>query len=226
MYGTSSKAVYTLFEVTLSGCWPNYARLLIEDVSALYVIFFILYIMCVVFALIRIITALFLKDTMDQANGDMAVQVELKKNQKAAFEDKLLQLFEEADTSGDGSLSFEEFATIFENPSVVAWCSSIDIEINEIHALFELLDDGDGKISVYEFVHSMSRLKGNASSQDVVAILHDCHHIISVIESMQIQLGTLASGGRPEALEIGRPLHGLQELGMGSGARYREHDEC
>ena len=46
MYGTSAKAVYTLFEVTLSGCWPTYARPLIEEVSWLYAIFFILYVAC------------------------------------------------------------------------------------------------------------------------------------------------------------------------------------
>merc|ERR1712187_1011500 len=40
MYGTPGKSLYTMFEVTLSGCWPNYARPLIEQVSVSYAIFF------------------------------------------------------------------------------------------------------------------------------------------------------------------------------------------
>merc|ERR1719498_2336728 len=60
-YGTSLRAIYTLFEVTLAGCWPNYFRPLIEKVNGLWVLFSLLYISMVVFAVIRIITAIFLK---------------------------------------------------------------------------------------------------------------------------------------------------------------------
>merc|ERR1719316_873329 len=67
-YGTSSRAVYTLFEVTLSGCWPTYFRPLIDKVSVWYAVFAIFYVTMVVFAVIRIITALFLKKTLQAAD--------------------------------------------------------------------------------------------------------------------------------------------------------------
>ena len=76
-----------------------------------------------------------------QANNDMTVQVESRKNQKLAFEDRLLELFEQADTSKDGRLTYDEFSSVFDDANVRAWCSSIDIEINEIHSLFNRLKE-------------------------------------------------------------------------------------
>merc|ERR1712232_821559 len=33
-YGSALRATYTMFELTMSGCWPQYVRVLIEQVSA------------------------------------------------------------------------------------------------------------------------------------------------------------------------------------------------
>merc|ERR1719409_205907 len=54
-YGTSSRGMYTMFEVTLSGCWPNYSRRMIEEVHQAFCIFWLFYVTVVVFAVIRII---------------------------------------------------------------------------------------------------------------------------------------------------------------------------
>merc|ERR1719199_36176 len=74
-YGSSLRAIYTLFEVTLAGCWPNYFRRLIEDVNGWYAVFAVVYITIVVFAIIRIITALFLKKTLTVAGHDQDMQL-------------------------------------------------------------------------------------------------------------------------------------------------------
>merc|ERR1712032_960655 len=47
-YGGSARATLTMFEVTMSGCWPNYARRLIEEVSVFYAGFYVVYISAVV----------------------------------------------------------------------------------------------------------------------------------------------------------------------------------
>lgn len=70
-YGTPSRAYWSVFELTFSGGWPAYARTLVEDVSGWYALFFAVYIGGVVFAMFRIITALFLKDTLTVASSDM-----------------------------------------------------------------------------------------------------------------------------------------------------------
>merc|ERR1719460_315888 len=74
-YGSSSRAIYTLFEVTLAGCWPNYFRTLVHEVSGYWVLFAIIYITFVVFAVIRIITAIFLKETLFVAQSDAEMMI-------------------------------------------------------------------------------------------------------------------------------------------------------
>merc|ERR1711971_151743 len=66
-YGDAVRSSYTLFEVTMAGCWPNYFRPLIEKVSPWFCLFVVPYIAIVAFAMLRIISALFLKQTLDAA---------------------------------------------------------------------------------------------------------------------------------------------------------------
>merc|ERR1719188_2550932 len=104
MYGTSSKSLYTVFELTFSGCWPNYARKLVEDVSPFYAVFFVVYIVAVTFAMFRIITALFLRDTLALASSDAETAVQEKIKQRERYAAKLMDFFIAADTSADGFL--------------------------------------------------------------------------------------------------------------------------
>ena len=66
-YGTPALSLYTMFEATFSGCFPNYFRPLVYEVHGAFAIFIIVYVVAVVFAVTRIITALFLKDTLQVA---------------------------------------------------------------------------------------------------------------------------------------------------------------
>merc|ERR1712045_835217 len=79
MYGSALKSLYTMFELTFSGCWPNYARPLIEDVSGYYALFFVAYVVAIIFVLTRIVSALFLKETFYQATAASEIMVREKK---------------------------------------------------------------------------------------------------------------------------------------------------
>ena len=87
-YGTAYRAWLTLYELTFSGSWPSSTRPVLDKVSQGFVVFFVLYITVIAFALIRIITAVFLKDTLDAANND----AELQTIENMQREEKLLGL--------------------------------------------------------------------------------------------------------------------------------------
>merc|ERR1712003_191873 len=120
-YGSAFRASYTMFEITLSGCWPNYVRTLVEHVSPLFGIFFMLYVSVVVFAIIRIITAIFLRETLQAAtqDADELAQEQLKK--KGALVAKLREFFQAADVSGNGTVSMEELTAILANAKARSW---------------------------------------------------------------------------------------------------------
>merc|ERR1712048_1519977 len=94
---------------------------------------------------------------------------------------------------GDGMLDKHEFMKCFEDHSVVTAMSQVGIQIHEIESLFNLLDDGDGRISYDEFIEGMRHVKGSASSQDALVILRCCTQILSSCENMSGQLSGLTT---------------------------------
>lgn len=183
-YGTAVRAFWTMFEVTFSGGWPMHSSVLIHHVSAWYGFFFFIYISFVVFAITRIITALFLKDTLSVASADTEYLVQQRQNEKFAYAEKMREMFAETDTSGDGFVSYEEFQEVLTHPRINTYFSVLEIDVHEVESLFSLLDNGDGKISYEEFLGGVTRLKGWARSQDVIMILHcqtkllrSCHNL-------------------------------------------------
>jgi len=184
-YGGSARAAMTMFEVTMSGCWPNYSRKLIEEVSVWFALFFLFYISAVVFAVTRVISAIFLKDTLDAASQESdLVALELK-SKREAWVRKLSDFFKAADLSGDGMIDREEFEEVMKNPDVRTWFDGLDLHVNECSALFNLLDRGNGHISFDEFLEGVQRLKGNARAVDMVSVAFDVRRLKQKLENVE-----------------------------------------
>merc|ERR1719506_142089 len=68
-YGTSARAVRTMVEATLSGLWPNYAVVLVDNINAMFAVFWFVYIAVVAFAMLQVISALIIKDVFEKSEG-------------------------------------------------------------------------------------------------------------------------------------------------------------
>eukprot|EP00747_Dinoflagellata_sp_TGD_P089293 gnl/TRDRNA2_/TRDRNA2_164269_c0_seq3.p1 gnl/TRDRNA2_/TRDRNA2_164269_c0~~gnl/TRDRNA2_/TRDRNA2_164269_c0_seq3.p1 ORF type:complete len:714 (+),score=113.62 gnl/TRDRNA2_/TRDRNA2_164269_c0_seq3:70-2211(+) len=191
-YGTAATATYTLFEATFSGSWPNYARPMVEDMHAAFSIFWVLYNVIISFAVLRVIGAIFLNETIRAANNDAEMMVMNKLKEKEIFTEKLRAFFKAADTSGDGLMDADEFQAMLDDPHVITWLQVVELEIYEVMALFRLLDDnGDGAVSFEEFLGGAMRLKGNARAIDSIAIMHEqtkLRNMVTVSKDMTAKL--------------------------------------
>jgi len=172
MFGTTTASMFTMFEITFSGCWPNYSRSLINDISVWYRVFFIIYVSLVVFAMLRIITALFIKETLQAAASDAGFMINEKLKERNGYMEKLREVFHALDESGDGEVSKDEFNLVVENPRVMTYLHLLEIDVHDATTLYNCLDDGDGKLTIDEFMSGIARLKGQARAFDVVAIMH------------------------------------------------------
>lgn len=187
-YGTSTRAIYTLFEVTLAGCWPRYFRPLIENISGWYVLFSVLYITLVVFAIIRIITALFLKETLTIAGNDAEMMVNEQMKKTKAYVGKLQKVFEAVDVAKAGKLTLQEFEMVVSIPKVKTWLQVLDLDFHDAQALFRLLDDGDGEVTYDEFLQGVMRLKGQARSIDIVGIMRTGDKTLEAMRNVAVFL--------------------------------------
>jgi len=199
-YGGSARATLTMFEVTMSGCWPNYSRRLVEEVSVAYVVFFVVYIAAVVFAVTRIISAIFLKDTLEAANSESDRMVSELKQKRDALMRQLMDFFKEADQSGDGFLDRDEFEEMLKNPKVRMWFHSLDLQVHEYVGVFNLIDNGSGVVDFQEFMRGVQRLKGSARSVDMLAVALDVSRIRHKLWQMQKELQQLSRTARNPSL--------------------------
>eukprot|EP00440_Ansanella_granifera_P032352 gb/GFBE01035107.1/.p1 GENE.gb/GFBE01035107.1/~~gb/GFBE01035107.1/.p1 ORF type:complete len:671 (+),score=131.93 gb/GFBE01035107.1/:1-2013(+) len=200
-YGTAYRAIYTMYEITFAGNWPVYARPVLEKVSHYFTVFYILYISVVVFAVIRVITAIFLRDTLDAANNDAEMLVQEKLAKKAKFVKNLECVFKATDTSGDGAISEDELLAILEDPKVKAYLHALDLEVHEGSALFHLLDDGSGQVTCDEFINGLLRFKGPARAIDQIAMHVDLKQLqndVSALTSALEQVSVIRPVQRKE----------------------------
>mmetsp|Transcript_60467 Transcript_60467/g.128168 ORF Transcript_60467/g.128168 Transcript_60467/m.128168 type:complete len:672 (+) Transcript_60467:176-2191(+) len=202
MYGTTFRSLYTVFELTFSGGWPNYVRPLVEEVGVFYALFFCVYIVMVTFAMFRIITALFLRDTMALASSDAETAVQDQIKQRETYAIQLLEFFNAADESQDGSLTLEEFEQFLEDERVRAWLSVMDLDVHETQAFFDTLAGGDGVVDQEDFVEGILQMKGAARSQEVVTILKLTQKMAANVASMKATLDrSFAAGDTDQTLE-------------------------
>jgi hypothetical protein len=187
-YGTASRAFYTLFEATLSGGWPNYARRLIEDISVWFVIFWIFYVLFVVFAVMRVITAIFLQKTMKVTGTEEELMMMGKMNEKDEHIAKLKVFLAESDTNGNCEMTSDELHSMLQHPDIEHWLDIIGLESHEIEGLFCVLDDGDGIVSHNELVNGIMRLSGGVRVIDTVMIMHNQKMIVKKLDQVDAQV--------------------------------------
>ncbi|CAK9022734.1 Sodium channel protein type 11 subunit alpha (NaN) (Sensory neuron sodium channel 2) (Sodium channel protein type XI subunit alpha) (Voltage-gated sodium channel subunit alpha Nav1.9) [Durusdinium trenchii] len=172
----------------------------LEYVGHGFVIFYLLYITFVVFAVprrfrrrspvghraafspswpspstevIRVISAIFLRETLEAANNDaeMLVQEQLRKridrlHKKSTYVRKLEGIFAACDESGDGVLTENELTELMRDPRVQVYLESLEIDVRESTALFRLLQNSEGVICCDDFIDGILRCKGPARAID------------------------------------------------------------
>eukprot|EP00435_Cladocopium_sp_Y103_P006737 s3194_g2.t1 len=181
-------AVLTLFEVFFAN-WSPACRILTDNVTEWYSLLFLIYRCAIGFAVINVVNAVFVQQTLQVAKGDEEVLFLEKQKAEEKYFKNVAKIFEKLDTSGDGLLSWSEFEQLLEDPKLRFLLDKLEIAagdafaINTFHkfiymtfmdlkVLFDLLDDtGDGEISVEEFIEGVTRFKGNAKSLDVGQVL-------------------------------------------------------
>ncbi|CAE7463824.1 unnamed protein product, partial [Symbiodinium sp. KB8] len=129
-----------------------------------------LYITIVVFAVIRVITAIFLKDTLDAAQNDSENLVVERLRKKAEYVERLEAVFKAIDRTGDGMITEERLEEILSHPKVAAYFNTLDLDVQETSVFFHIIDNGDGEVTLDEFIDGILRCKGNARAVDSMAI--------------------------------------------------------
>eukprot|EP00929_Paragymnodinium_shiwhaense_P006165 TRINITY_DN10905_c0_g1_i4.p1 TRINITY_DN10905_c0_g1~~TRINITY_DN10905_c0_g1_i4.p1 ORF type:complete len:314 (-),score=59.21 TRINITY_DN10905_c0_g1_i4:397-1338(-) len=175
-FGTYSRGICSMYEVTMANYAPI-ARTLQEGVSEWLGPMILLYRLFVNFALLKVINGIFMHETFRVAGSDDEIMILQKKRNTELHIKKMTLLFQEADESGDGLLTREEFRDILSDARVKTWLSAQEINIADPDEVFTLVDNGRGVISAEDLVRGFSRLKGAAKSMDIASLTRKIEEI-------------------------------------------------
>merc|ERR1712187_692374 len=108
-------------------------------------------------------------------------------------------IFSKADTSGDGKLSKLEFQAMMQDTVLVEMFERLDMDIDEVYALFEILSSDDGFADYEEFLVGALKMKSSARTFDAIQILHE-------LGTLQKMVSRISKVFHP-APDFGTPSH-------------------
>eukprot|EP00927_Polykrikos_kofoidii_P031186 TRINITY_DN26854_c0_g1_i1.p1 TRINITY_DN26854_c0_g1~~TRINITY_DN26854_c0_g1_i1.p1 ORF type:complete len:577 (+),score=94.03 TRINITY_DN26854_c0_g1_i1:48-1733(+) len=183
-YGTFSRSMLTMFEITFAN-WAPPCRVLVDNISEAFTTFFLVYRCLVGFCVLNVVQAVFLQQTMKVAQEDTDVMIMQKKRAHSCWSNKLAMVFSHLDCSGDGFITRQEFADMLMEQETRLMMQSLDIEIFDMELLFRVLAGEDSVITIDEFIDGAARIKGSAKAIETIQILEELRAIqesVGVIE--------------------------------------------
>lgn len=185
-FGTFSRALFSMFEMTLAN-WTPIARFLVEHVTEYFCIFCILFKLGMGFAVIAVINGCFIKETFKLAEQDDTLMILQKDKERHVHFEKMMKLLDVADKTGSGTLTRQEFVNVCQDPEVDIWLGAQGLRVTDAGAIFDLIDTGTGQISKGELVMGARKLQGNARSLDVAKNQVHLEQMVQMITSMEMQ---------------------------------------
>ncbi|CAL1126292.1 unnamed protein product [Cladocopium goreaui] len=137
-YGTFTRTFLTMFEIMFAN-WSPPCRVLVENISEWFSLFFLLYRCVLGFAVLNIINSVFVQQTMKTASSDEELAFKQKEKEIQAYTRKVKKLFLAMDESGDGNINLQEFSKLVESPKLKFWMDQLELEYFDLLSLFEFL---------------------------------------------------------------------------------------
>lgn len=198
-WGSLARSALTVFSAISGGIdWETAVVPLAEHISALLAPLFCLYVAFAILALMNVVTGVFVENAIDSANRD----------KERYLVQTVRELFEKADLSREGVISWKEFESQLSNPELQTLFSGLGIDQVSARGLFKLLDiDNSGSIDANELITGTLRLRGEARSIDLAALIYEnrrtARSMHQALARMQYQMRTCAIA--PAAADASAP---------------------
>jgi len=202
-FGTLVDAMFTLFQVMTLDTWADSIVRPLMEKQTLLALYFIFFVTVSVFVLMNLITAVIVENAFSIAKDDeqmAAKQVETK-NQKEI--QSLARMFIDLDEDQSGELNIYEFRRALSIPKFLNKLKLLDMQPHECMEVWDLLDDGDGLLTVEEFTNGLRRMKGGARSKDILDMLKRLRTSLSQAEALQHDVECLGDSMEDLQQEIG-----------------------
>jgi len=166
-FGSLGSSFLTLYMAMAGGrSWGEFYHFL-SPIPAQYKLFFLAFLTFTIFAVLNIVTGVFVDSAMQANHECRQVIINEELDAKKEFLKDLRDLFHEMDQNGDGTITSDEFNTRLGDENVIAYFKALKLDITDTVTLFQLLDvDGSTEVDIHEFLEGCYALQGEARSID------------------------------------------------------------
>lgn len=158
----------------------------LRNLPSFYSALFILFITFSIFAVVNIVTGIFVDSAM-QANlvdKDIIVHEELER--KKEYIEDLKHMFQALDTDQSGCITETELEKGLQNERIVAFFHLLKLGVSDAKMLFRLLDrNNDASLSIEEFIDGCNRLQGEASAVDTKMTYLEVTTMMTVLKEIK-----------------------------------------
>jgi len=196
-WGSVLGSMRTLYvAITGGNDWDALAQPMLM-ISTWYYLLFCLYIGFFMFVVMNSLTSLFVDATLAYSQKDEDSMVrELMRNKKTYMR-KAASFFNSLEKANHGELTYKEFRQNLKDPQLLAFASTLDVELLDLEQFFMILSaQGKRPVDLETFVVGCIKLKGMAKAMDMMDVLLTVRKNNELIHSIQEHVEDLC--GRTE----------------------------
>jgi len=167
-FGTVDKSVVALFMAMSGGNdWAQYYDALLL-LPWLYPVSFLAFILFTLFAVVNIVTGVFVESALQANLKDKDIIVSEELQAKKRYLQSMQELFEDMDEDGKGTISLEEFQSKLKDEKVIAYFHVLKLDVSDATTLFQMIDyDRSNEVSINEFLEGCYKLQGESTAMDM-----------------------------------------------------------
>jgi len=167
-FGTIDKSILSLFmSMTGGNDWSAYYVPLIV-LPVYYRFFFLIFIAFALFAVVNIVTGVFVESALQANLKDRDIVVHEELENKKDYLQSMQDLFNEMDEEGNGTISLFEFEDKLKDERVIAYFNVMKLDVSDARTLFQLLDyDHSDEVGINEFLDGCYKLQGESRALDM-----------------------------------------------------------
>jgi voltage-gated sodium channel len=188
-YGSMGATLWTLLGAVTGGYdWADVAQP-IAAIGPFYKLGFLVYILFVFFALLNVLTGIFVNVAMDSCAMNREIAIDAAITNKENIVKEVVDLFQEADKDRSGSLSWEEFEEYIQDEKIRAFFMALDLDVSSARRIFSMLDTSqDGELEIHEFVQGCINLRGGAKKIDISLLENESSLILTKLKRIEVAL--------------------------------------
>jgi len=169
-FGTMMRAWLSTFEMTFApGAFMKHSYLF-DEVNPGFYFLIVAYVCLVTFATIRVITALFLRNTLTAADKDGAEETAHLKAKRLDYSKRLCTHLEEieGEQPGHGRIDEQGLDRLLSYKRMADWLLDAGLSNKDARRLFKALDLGDGTAYLSAFLSALSQICDRSTDKEVI----------------------------------------------------------